>query len=621
MDSAAPVALACRAAQSAAACAGVRFAWDMKFGSLNPSKNFDPVGMAPLTVLAPHTIGTNSMPVLPPEGCRLQLYHQLTAGENAAPGAVFVAIPRLRNAGAPAAPPLPAAPAPPVAAPPVPAPPVPAPPVPAPPVPAPPVPAMPAPAPPAPVVAAAPIAPPLAPDEAPAPPPTPPLPQPISATRARERKAATTARFVARGVGLTASLYSRGRRPERSADRGTALDHGRSLTAWAGRLLDATVRRDRHRRLVLVVPPTGLHPAGLKVAHLIGDLELAERRETGALVARHLVRLLGGVAGGQRRLLEQSRDHVQLLLHREVGGQAIGRSRRIGPGDAGRAKLAAISTERLFARAGEIVVIAGDEADRAFDGAVATAAEPVPEREDHQHGGGDAEPSGPPRGRRAGTSRSGRVGHGGILRDEGVSLEMGCDDAANHRPGPLSRATRARWPWEPRSPIAGRSTTSPLQNHHLQLREPRRLADDLHLDDLPARSFEDERHARHTAGGPDGSCGAVDEGGLRGLRAPGEDARHGCGAADLFSQLRRAVGRSRRGRAHRRRVDPQHDVRIEDGDERVEPAVPRSRQKGVDDLTVGRGAGGRVGVDVGVGAAHAPPRAAGELAGGRRRAG
>src|SRR5262245_12709713 len=107
------VALACSAGQAAAAACGVRFDCAWKFGSLKPSRNLDPVGIAPLTVVAPHTIGTNSIPVFAPVRCRLQLYHQLTAGKNEAPGATLAAIPRLqtREAVPPAPPaPVPAAP-------------------------------------------------------------------------------------------------------------------------------------------------------------------------------------------------------------------------------------------------------------------------------------------------------------------------------------------------------------------------------------------------------------------------------------------------------------------------------------------------------------------------------
>src|SRR5947207_5550760 len=118
------IAFACKATQSAAACAAVRFACDMKFGSLKPSRNCEPAGIVPLTVLAPHTIGTNSIPVLPPDGLRLQLYHQPTAGKNAAPGAVLAAMPRLQVTAAPPAPPDPPRPAP--AAPPFPPAPLPA---------------------------------------------------------------------------------------------------------------------------------------------------------------------------------------------------------------------------------------------------------------------------------------------------------------------------------------------------------------------------------------------------------------------------------------------------------------------------------------------------------------
>ena len=56
----------------------------------------------------PRSSGTNSMPVMPaPRDARHQSYHQRTAGENAAPGAVLAAMPRLHGA-----PPVVASPAP-----------------------------------------------------------------------------------------------------------------------------------------------------------------------------------------------------------------------------------------------------------------------------------------------------------------------------------------------------------------------------------------------------------------------------------------------------------------------------------------------------------------------------
>src|SRR5437763_622010 len=73
-------ALVCSAGQAVAAACGVRFDCALKFGSLKPSRYFEPAGIVPLTVELLHTIGTNSMPVLPPLRERPQLYHQRTAG-------------------------------------------------------------------------------------------------------------------------------------------------------------------------------------------------------------------------------------------------------------------------------------------------------------------------------------------------------------------------------------------------------------------------------------------------------------------------------------------------------------------------------------------------------------
>src|SRR3954452_10001052 len=73
-------ALVDKAGHAVAAACGVRFDCALKLGSLKPSRNFEPAGIAPLTVELPQIIGTNSMPVLPPVRERPQLYHQRTAG-------------------------------------------------------------------------------------------------------------------------------------------------------------------------------------------------------------------------------------------------------------------------------------------------------------------------------------------------------------------------------------------------------------------------------------------------------------------------------------------------------------------------------------------------------------
>src|SRR5271166_4585536 len=68
----------------------------MKFGSLKPSKNLEPAGIALPKSLVPQTMGTNSMPTLLPLLCGDQLYHHARAGKNAEPGGVFAATPRLQ---------------------------------------------------------------------------------------------------------------------------------------------------------------------------------------------------------------------------------------------------------------------------------------------------------------------------------------------------------------------------------------------------------------------------------------------------------------------------------------------------------------------------------------------
>ena len=51
---------------SAAACCGVRFAWEEKAGSVVPRRNFEPEGIAALSDAFPQTIGSNSMPASSP---------------------------------------------------------------------------------------------------------------------------------------------------------------------------------------------------------------------------------------------------------------------------------------------------------------------------------------------------------------------------------------------------------------------------------------------------------------------------------------------------------------------------------------------------------------------------
>src|SRR5258706_14171985 len=102
--------------QSAAACWGVRFACEVKLGSLNPSRYFAPAGMRATTVLTskvpPQTIGTNSMPALwyavaaAGLGAPDHPYYHLTPGDSAARPAGGLArsnplaIPRLHGARA-----------------------------------------------------------------------------------------------------------------------------------------------------------------------------------------------------------------------------------------------------------------------------------------------------------------------------------------------------------------------------------------------------------------------------------------------------------------------------------------------------------------------------------------
>src|SRR5262245_16165200 len=73
-------ALAVKVGHAVAAACGVRFDCALKFGSLKPSRYLEPLGIVPLTVELPHTIGTNSMLLVPAGRERLQLYHQRTAG-------------------------------------------------------------------------------------------------------------------------------------------------------------------------------------------------------------------------------------------------------------------------------------------------------------------------------------------------------------------------------------------------------------------------------------------------------------------------------------------------------------------------------------------------------------
>src|SRR5579872_4435136 len=89
--------------QSAAACWTVRLAWDLKFGSLKPSRYLDPAGMAWLSEPPPQSMGTYSTLGAPASGaCAAQLYHQVTPGKvsegaSAAVGAALAATPRLQG--------------------------------------------------------------------------------------------------------------------------------------------------------------------------------------------------------------------------------------------------------------------------------------------------------------------------------------------------------------------------------------------------------------------------------------------------------------------------------------------------------------------------------------------
>src|SRR5580658_637037 len=98
-----PFAFASTMGQSAAACMSVRSDCALKFGSLNPSRYFEPAGMVAFNEPLPQIMGSSSMPVLPLEPWFDQLYHQTIPGEeavgtNAADGAMFDAMPRLHRA-------------------------------------------------------------------------------------------------------------------------------------------------------------------------------------------------------------------------------------------------------------------------------------------------------------------------------------------------------------------------------------------------------------------------------------------------------------------------------------------------------------------------------------------
>lgn len=82
-------------------------------------------------------------------------------------------------------------------------------------------------------------------------------------------------------------------------------------------------------------------------------------------------------------------------------------------------------------------------------------------------------------------------------------------------------------------------------------------------DDLPARDREAEHDSRASARSPDGSGQAVDERRLCGLGAPREGLGHGRRTADLLRRARLLGGA----------VGSEHDVRVEQREQRVEVAA------------------------------------------------
>jgi hypothetical protein len=86
---------------------------------------------------------------------------------------------------------------------------------------------------------------------------------------------------------------------------------------------DLAVGGNRHPSIVLVVPPPVLHPTRLKILEVVDQLELAGGHETPALLPRNVALLFVGVALGERRLLEQAGNHIQLLIDGVIAGQPI----------------------------------------------------------------------------------------------------------------------------------------------------------------------------------------------------------------------------------------------------------------------------------------------------------
>ncbi len=106
--------------------------------------------------------------------------------------------------------------------------------------------------------------------------------------------------------------------------------------------------------------------------------------------------------------------------------------------------------------------------------------------------------------------------------------------------------------------------------------EPHGVGDQVDGDDHPARDREAEDDTRLFARSPHGSGGPVHECRLCRASMPRQGVGHGRRAADL----------ARCTQMHGRGVGAEHDIWVEQRDQRVEITAARGREEGVDNVSL-----------------------------------
>jgi hypothetical protein len=113
-----------------------------------------------------------------------------------------------------------------------------------------------------------------------------------------------------------------------------------------------------------------------------------------------------------------------------------------------------------------------------------------------------------------------------------------------------------------------------------------RVCDQLDRNDSVASNREPEGGTQLATRRPCESLGTVDHGGLCGSCAPREAFRYGGSATELPGELRRADGLPSSSHSHRGVVCPEHDIRVEDGEKRIEVTIARGGEECADNLAL-----------------------------------